>query len=86
MTDPINIKDFQHTILNQVKLFNYDTSHNVLDFKKNPAKYNPFMSMTFAWQMQQFQKHLIKIMTTPLDIQAAYWDTWHQVFSPKGKE
>jgi len=86
MTDPINIKDFQHTMLNQVKLWGYDTTHNVLDFKKNPVKYNPWASMTFSWQMAQFQKQLIKIMVTPLDIQAAYWDMWHRVYSPKGKE
>lgn len=86
MTEPINIKDFQHTMLNQVKLWGYDTTHNVLDFKKNPVKYNPWASMTFSWQMTQARKQYIAMITLPLDIAATYWSTWHSVYSPKGKE
>lgn len=82
MTDITNIKDFQSSVVNQTKYF----TDNILNFKSNPVKYNPFVSMNAFWQMQQFQKQFIKILVTPLDIQAAYWDMWNRVYEPKGKE
>jgi len=86
MTDPINIKDFQHTIINQARLWGYDTTHNVLDFKKNPLQLNPFTSLTFAWQVAQARKQFINWITLPLVIQGEFWKTWADVYSPKGKE
>lgn len=82
MTEITNIKDFQNSVVNQTRYF----TDNILDFKKNPVKYNPFVSMNFFWQVTQFQKQFIKIMVTPLDIQAAYWDIWNKVYSPEGKK
>lgn len=80
MTDPINIKDFQHTIINQAHLWGYDTTHNVLDFKKNPIKFNPWTSMTFNWQLAQARKQFITWITLPLVIQGEFWNTWANVY------
>ena len=86
MSDVSNIKDFQHSILNQINLAGYDTSNNVLDFKGNPVQLNPFASMTFQWQMQKLKKQYITWITLPFVLSENYWTVWLSVMNPKGKE
>lgn len=86
MTNPINIKDFQQGAFGDNSPYGYDPTHNVLDFKKNPMKFNPWASMTFNWQVVQARKQFIAWVTLPLVIQGEFWNTWSNVYNPKGKE
>jgi len=86
MVNPTDIKNYQHSIINQAKLWNYDTSNNVLDFKGNPIKYNPLTSMTFNWQMAKFNKQVIQWITLPLVVQEEFWNSWIKVYAPEGNK
>lgn len=80
------LQEASNSVLNQLKFISDNTKSNILEFNKKSIQNNPFNSLTFTWQLAQFRKQLITWITLPLVIQEEFWNTWSNVYNPKGKE